>query len=97
MRRGDDAGFGIGEQDRRTIRGEHAEGNPGDIGHGAISMRVVFASPWPLDHHDLGAMNLVARHELLGSETEFGGRDRPVAGDGFQIVPRAETAIERGE
>ena len=81
MRRGDDAGFGIGEQDRRTIRDQR-----GGEGLGQV-----------ISNYDLGAMNLVARHELLGSETEFGGRDRPVEGDGFQIVPRAETAIERGE
>ncbi len=68
MRGADDAGFWIGEQHWRAIRGEYAERDARHFRHGAVGARVVLAPPRPFDGHDLSAMDLVTTHQALRGE-----------------------------
>jgi hypothetical protein len=90
MRRADHAGFGVREQDRRTVRRQDAQAKTRQRGDHGVGLRAVCV-PGFGDVDDVGRMDLVAGEQ--GIRAHGRADDVPVLGDGGRIVVRARPAL----
>jgi len=95
MRRPDNVGNGILEQDRGTIGGKHAERDVGNPSDHPISLRRSLARPGPLYDDNGGAVDLMACDQSIGREAKLLHCDPTVPCDAFRCVARAKPAIQR--
>ncbi len=91
----DHAGIGVCEKDRRAIGGQNAKNEPRRSGHERVDLRPRRPDrPRPIDDLDPRGVDLTGGHQRAAAETEPIGRARPVNGDAFGIIHRAEAAVE---
>src|ERR1700730_7083748 len=95
MRRPDDVGNGILEQDRGTIGGKHAKRDVGNPSDHAISPRCGLRGPGPLYDDNGGAVDLTASHQPISREVKLPHCDPTVPRNAFRCVARAKPAIQR--
>ena len=87
--------FGIGEQDRCTIRRQRRDGDSRRRGDEGVRLWHGVERPGLGDHDRIGAMVLMRGQQMRRDDAEVGRNATPVLRDGGPVVLRAGPAVQR--
>ena len=94
MRRGDDPRFSVGEEHRRAVGGQDADGETWRSRDERVALGKVLARREPVDDDGRGAMNLMQRLHVARGEPRCRCHSRAVLDHRHAVVVRTLTAIE---
>ena len=93
----DNAGLGVGEQNRCAVGSQDAKGDASAPGDDGVRLRPLFDGPGLLDHGDFGGLDLIDRVQILAAEAEVTHGAIHVLAHSLGIVPGSEATIKRRE
>ena len=93
MSRADDSRFVIGKQHWPAIGGKRTDSDAGNIGHHGVGLRAR-AAEWFGDVEDIGRMNLMHGHEMIGRNAEAFGYAAAILRDLFRYIVRSASDVE---
>ena len=96
MRRADDAGLGVGEQDHAAVGAGDAEREAGRRGHQPVAARPRLGRPGLRYGDHVGGVDLVGNGEKFGRDAERRRHARAISRDRLGRVARTDAAVQRG-